>query len=242
MPRQNDNATFISHLAEMRRRLIHSLAAIALCSAAALFFSKKIYYFLEIPLLKILPPGSHFITTTPFEAYMAYFKVALFAGFLLSTPVLFYHFWRFLAPALTKEEKNIILPMSLTSAAFFVGGALFGYYLVFPAGFYYVNVVLHDTGIQLMPRMEDYLALAITMLVAFGLCFELPLVIVLLGRVGLIRYKHIQQWRRYIVIVALIVAGVLTPGPDIISQCALAVPLWLLYELGGLFLWVKERQ
>jgi sec-independent protein translocase protein TatC len=234
--------TLIDHLVELRMRILRSLIVCGVLSAVALIFAKEIYEILQAPMVKALPPNSNFIATTPFESYVTYFKIALFAGFLFSTPYLFYQLWQFITPALTKKEKGIILPASILSGFLFTGGALFGYFVVFPTGFYYVNLILDDTSIQLMPKMIDYLNIATTLLLSFGITFELPLFIFLLGKLGLITYFHIKKFRRYIIVLLFILAAVLTPGPDVLLQLMMALPLWILFELGGLSLKLIEKK
>ncbi len=229
------------HLAELRSRVLKCVAAILAGSIIGLIYCREIFTILQIPMVKALPPGSFFITTSPFESYSAYFKIAFLAGLFIASPVVFYQFWKFINPALKQKEKQAALPFALISALLFTGGALFGYFLVFPTGFHFVNQVLEGTGIRLMPKMSDYLSVALALLLAFGFCFELPLVIFLLGRLGIIDYPFIKKYRRYVIVVLFIVAAVLTPGPDVFSQCLLAIPLWILFELGGLsLLWIKS--
>ncbi|EKD41603.1 MAG: hypothetical protein ACD_73C00630G0002 [uncultured bacterium] len=228
--------TLISHLVEFRSRLVKCVFFIAGGAVIGLIYCQQIYHWLQIPLLKALGDTGNFIATNPFESYVTYFKVSIFAGLFMVSPLLFYHFWAFITPGLEKKEKKLLLPFALISAVLFVSGAIFGYFVVFPAGFYYMNLILQGTGIKLMPSMSQYLSIAFTMLFSFGVAFELPLVIFLLGKLGLITYDTIKSIRRYIIVILFVVAAVLTPGPDILSQCLLAVPLWLLYEVGGLSL------
>ncbi len=236
IPTAPNQQVFLEHLKELRTRLFRSVLVLVFFAIVGLVFCKQIYHFLQIPMLKVLPPGSSFIVTGPFESYMAYFKVSLLAGLFMASPFIFYQIWSFVAPGLKQQEKKFVLPFSIMSAILFVSGSLFGYFVVFPAGFYYVNLILDDTAIKMMPQMSDYLSVASTMLIAFGVTFELPLFIFLLGKIGLLDYKTIKAYRRYVIVVLFIVAAVLTPGPDILSQCLLAIPLWVLYELGGLSL------
>ncbi|MBI2339175.1 MAG: twin-arginine translocase subunit TatC, partial [Deltaproteobacteria bacterium] len=161
MPNSTPQQTLIDHLTELRKRIIRSLFAIAGGSVVGLIFCKQIYRILQIPMLKSLPKGSFFIATTPFESYVTYFKVAALAGFFIASPVVFYQFWRFVAPGLKTGEKKYLRPASFISALLFTGGALFGYFVVFPAGFYYVNLIMNDTAIRLLPRMSDYLGLSV---------------------------------------------------------------------------------
>lgn len=228
--------TFLDHLTELRSRVAKSLAAVLLASIVGFIYCKEIFHFLQIPLLVVLPKESHFIVTTPFESYTTYFKVGLFSGLFLAIPFIFYQFWQFISPALERKEKRHLVPFTILSAILFLGGALFGYFVVFPAGFYYVNFILEGTNIELLPKMSDYLKLSMMLLITFGITFELPLMIYLLGKMGLLTPSKIGRYRRYVIVCLFAVAAMLTPGPDVLSQCLLAIPLWVLYELGGLSL------
>jgi len=234
--------SFLSHLSELRKRIIRSLLAIAVFSVVGLIFCKYLYSLLQEPMLNALPEGSFFIATAPFESYKVYFKISLLAGLFGATPVIFYQFWSFVAPGLKKKEKKYVLPFAFISALLFTGGALFGYFVVFPTGFHYVNLILQGTAIHLMPSMKDYLNVAITLLLAFGVTFELPLVIMLAGKMGLIDYSFIKKNRRYVIVALFVLAAILTPGPDVLSQSLMALPLWVLYELGGLTLLLMRKK
>lgn len=224
----------VQHLSDLRRCLIHSVIALAIGTSITIYYSKELFDLLIHPLELALPKGSHFITTTPFESYMVYLKTAFLAGALLVAPYIAYQIWRFISPALFKTEKKTIVLMGILSALFFVVGALFGYFFVFPAGFKFVVEILNDTPILFMPKMEDYFSFSSKFLLAFGVTFELPLIILMLSRVGLIDYSHIKRFRKYSIIAIFVMAGILTPGPDIVSQFMMAIPLIVLYELGGL--------
>lgn len=234
--------TFLEHLTELRARILRSLLAVAAGAVVSLIFCKQLYALLQQPMLQVLPEGSFFIATAPFESYKVYFKISLLGGILLASPIIFYQFWSFVSPGLNKNEKKFLLPFAFASAIFFTGGAVFGYYIVFPAGFYYVNLILQGTAIHLLPRMSDYLSVAVTLLLAFGITFELPLVIMLAGKMGLIEYSFIKKNRRYVIVALFILAAALTPGPDVLSQCLMAFPLWCLYELGGLTLLLMKKK
>lgn len=233
--------TFLDHLTEFRNRFVKSFAAVVIASVAALIFSRQIFGLLQIPMIKAMPPNATFIATTPFESYFTYFKVSLLAGTLAAMPFIFYQVWAFVTPGLKPEEKKLVLPFSIASGFLFTGGALFGYFVVFPTGFGYASRILEGTAIQLMPRMADYFNVVVTLLLAFGITFELPLVIFLLGRLGLLQYNHIRKYRRYVIVSLLFLAALLTPGPDVVSQVLMALPLWILYEVGGLSLFLLKR-
>jgi Twin arginine targeting (Tat) protein translocase TatC len=224
--------TFLGHLEELRRSLLKSLGAVLGGTALCLGFSPQIYRLLQAPLKSVLPEGSRFIVTTPFESYAVYFKISLVFGFLLSTPFIFYFIWSFIRPGLNPAEKRGVVPVSLLCALLFVGGALFGYFAVFPAGFRFAVEILKDTGILFMPKMDDYLSFALRLLLAFGVVFELPLLLLLLGKFGLVDAPRLRKFRKYAIVLIFLAAAILTPGPDVLSQVLMAIPLLFLYELG----------
>lgn len=224
--------TFLEHLEELRWAIIKSFIAVIVCSAVCLGFSGRIFRWLQVPLQQVLPESSHFIATTPFESYAVYFKVAMVFGFLMSTPILFYLFYSFLRPGLKPEERRGIVPVALVCSLLFVGGALFGYFFVFPTGFRFVVTMLDGTGIVFYPKVSDYLSFALRMLLAFGIVFELPLFLLVLGKFGLVNAAKLSKARKYVLVAIFLVAGVLTPGPDVLSQVLMALPLLVLYEVG----------
>jgi sec-independent protein translocase protein TatC len=234
--------SLVQHLGALRRCLVHSTIAIVVGMSITLYYSKELFHLLTRPLEKVLPSGSHFITTTPFESYMVYLKTSLLAGFFIAAPYIALQVWRFVSPGLYKKERRTILPIAILSGFFFVIGALFGYFFVFPTGFKFVVDILSDTSILFMPKMDDYFSFSTKFLLAFGVTFELPLIMLLLARLGLIRYRHIHKFRKYAIVVIFIVAGVLTPGPDVLSQFMMATPLLVLYELGGLFAYLFGKK
>jgi sec-independent protein translocase protein TatC len=227
--------TFLEHLEELRKALLKSVLAILLTSAIALLFSPQLFRLLQIPLQKVLPETSHFITTSPFESYASYFKIAFVFGILAATPLIFYFIWSFIYPGLTREEKKGVVPIALFSSILFVGGSLFGYFIVFPAGFKFVVEILEGTGIVFYPKMSDYLSFSLRLLLAFGIIFELPLVMLILGKIGLVKAASLKRGRKYAIVLIVLVAGILTPGPDVLSQILMAIPLLVLYE-GGILL------
>ena len=230
-PNGND-PTVVDHLAELRGRLSKCLIAVAVGSVLGIVFAKKIFLILSLPLGKILGPQGAFLATSPFESFSTYFKVALLAGFFLSLPVIFYQLWRFIAPGLKAREKKIVLPFTIASTFLFVTGALFGYFVIFPTGFFYAAKLLDGTGILLMPKMADYLGLATTLLFAFGIIFELPFIIIFLTRIGLFTPEFLAKNRKYAILLNFIIAAVLTPTPDVFNQLLMAGPLIILYEVG----------
>ncbi len=229
----NDRSmSFLDHLEELRWVFLRSLIALSIATGLCLYFSPDLYRILMAPLEKILPENSHFIITSPFEAYFAYFKISLVVGIFLTSPWAFYFLWSFIRPGLLPQERRGILPVALLCSLLFVGGASFGYFVVFPPGFSMAVDILQGTSILMMPRMSDYLSLALRLLIAFGIIFELPLFLFLLGRLGLVQAQGLRQVRKYVIVGIFLVAGILTPGPDVLSQVLMALPLMVLYEVG----------
>lgn len=224
--------TLLGHLDELRRRIIRMAIALAVATGISLFFAKEIFHWFQLPMLKVLGDGGTFIATAPTEGMITYLKLALVSGVGLASPVLFYQLWKFVVPGLKKSEARLILPFVVTSTLLFTGGALFGYFVVFPAGFAYFTGILVDTNIRFMPQMGSYLTFASRLLFAFGILFELPLLITFLAAAGVTNHRQLAKARRYIIVGIFIVAAILTPGPDVISQVLLAVPIWVLFEAG----------
>lgn len=240
-PDSTENETpLILHLRELRGCLIKVMLTLIVTTGLSLAFSKDLFNLLSKPLQRILPGQSYFIATHPIEAWLTYFKTALLAGLFAATPILFYQLWKFISPGLYASEKKLSLLFTVFSTLLFAGGALFGYFYVFPLGFQYFVGVLAGTDIHFLPRMEDYLGFAFKMLLAFGVSFELPLVIFFLHVAGLVTVKGLMAFQKYVVVLILIVAAILTP-PDVISQTLLAIPLMALYEVGVVVVFFRER-
>lgn len=234
--------SLVEHLTEFRKGLIRSLIAIGLGMGVSLYFSKDIFRILQKPLLSVLPQSSVFIATGPIEALVTYLQVALLSGLFVSLPFIFYQVWIFVAPALYVNEKKLALSFSFFASLFFSGGALFGYFLIFPVGFKFFVTALEGTGIQFLPQMQDYLSFISRMLLIFGVVFEIPLLIVGLAKTGLIKLHMLNKAQRYVLVLIFLVAGILTPGPDVLSQFLLAIPLLILYEVSVLAVWLMERK
>ncbi len=234
--------TFTAHLTELRSCLIRSLIALAVGMTVSLIFAKDIFRFLQKPLLEVMPPDSGFIATLPFEALIAYLKVGALAGVFLASPVILHQIWKFVAPGLHERERRTTLLFTILSTIFFVGGALFGYFEIFPVGFKFMVGTLNGTGIRFLPQMKDYLSFISRMLLVFGGIFEMPLVILLLAKAGLVKAEMLRRSRRYVIVALFLVAGILTPGPDVLSQLLLAIPLLVLFELSVIGVKIMERR
>ncbi len=222
--------SILDHLTELRIRLIRSLIAITLGFSVCLAFSEQIFYFLAQPLLDVLPETKkQMVFTSLPEVFFVYMKVSFFAGVILTSPVLFYQLWKFVAPALYKNEKKYLIPFVLTSTLFFLMGASFGYYQVFPWGFRFFIAMAGDYILPMI-TMRDYLALATRLLLAFGLIFEMPILSVFLAKLGILTPQIMRRFRKYAILLIFIVAAILTP-PDAVTQCLMATPMLVLYEI-----------
>ena len=244
----NTQAPLITHLLELRRRLIWSLVAFVIASLFCYHFARDIYSFLVNPLSEVLQgENRRLIYTGLTEAFFTYMKLALFAGGFLSFPVVAVQIWMFVAPALYKNEKKAFLPFLVATPALFLMGASFVYYFVIPvawkffAGFESLAPQNNGLPIQLEARVGEYLSLVMTLIFAFGLCFQMPVLLTLLARVGLVTSRSLVEKRRYAIVGIFVVAAILTP-PDILSQIMLAVPLLALYEISVLLVKMTEMR
>jgi sec-independent protein translocase protein TatC len=219
-----------SHLQELRKRLILSFIAIGVGFVLCYTFADSIFNVLAIPLLKVMPKGGSLIFISVAEAFFTYMKVAFIAGVILTSPFLLYQIWAFIAPGLYQKEKKYVIPFVLGGSLFFALGVLFGYFVAIPVGFQFLLGYATDV-IKPMPSMKEYLSFSIKFLLAFGLVFEFPVVLVLLAKIGIIDAKMLARQRKYAILLIFIVAAAVTPSPDLISQVVMALPLMGLYEL-----------
>ena len=227
--RDNEKLPFTAHLEELRRRLIICFAAIGVGFVISYVFSKRLFEILMMPLLSAMPPQEKLVYTGLPEAFFTYLKVAFLAGVLLAIPVIMYQVWMFIAPGLYDKEKRLILPIVLLSSIFFVGGALFGYFVVFPFGFQFFMGFASDY-VRPLPSMKEYLSFSAKLLFAFGVVFELPLFITFLARLGIVDAPFLKAKRKYAILLFFVFAAILTP-PDVITQIMMAGPLIFLYEI-----------
>jgi len=236
----DDKLPFTAHLEELRWRLIVSFIAIGIGFLLSYGFKETIFEILIRPLIKVMGDGDKMIFTNLPEAFFTYLKVSLLSGIMLASPVIIFQVWMFIAPGLYTEERKLILPFVFLSTLFFVGGALFGYFVVFPFGFQFF-LSFASENIQAFPSMKEYLSFSSKLLLAFGIVFELPLFITLMARLGLVTPSYLKQNRKYAVLLFFVGAAIITP-PDVVTQIMMAFPLMLLYELSILGAIVFQRK
>ncbi|WP_338846165.1 twin-arginine translocase subunit TatC [Massilia sp. W12] len=225
--------SFISHLVELRNRLMYAMGGFLLVAFFMLAIwpgQQKIYNLLAQPLLSALPAGSKMIATGVISPFMTPLKLTLMSAFLVSLPWIFYQVWAFVAPGLYDNEKKIVLPLVFSSSALFACGVLYCYFIVFRFMFALIYQMAPQS-IAVTPDIENYLDFVLNMFLAFGIIFEVPVVVVVLVRMGVVSLEKLKDIRRYVIVGAFIIAAIVTP-PDAVSQLALAVPMCLLYELG----------
>lgn len=221
---------FISHLIELRSRLIRAVIALLLVFLGLFPFAKTIYTTLAGPLLAVLPQGGQMIATEVTTPFFVPMKVTLLAAFLLALPYMLYQAWAFVAPGLYVHEKRIAVPLIVSSTILFFIGMAFAYFVVFPVIFGFITSAA-PVGVAVMTDIDKYLSFVIGMFVAFGVTFEVPVLVVLLVKFGLVSLKKLKEARPYVIVGAFVIGAIFTP-PDVVSQVLLAIPLWLLYELG----------
>lgn len=238
-------APLLDHLIELRNRLLWCVLALALCFGVCLYFASEIFSFLVQPLVRAFPEGEgRMIYTRLYEAFFVEVKVAIFGAFVIAFPIIASQLWMFVAPGLYKNEKHAFLPFLLATPVLFTTGAALAYYVVMPTAFHWFLSFQGNVGgmsQEALPAVNDYLTLVMQFILAFGISFLLPVLLLLLERVGIVSRKQLLSARRYIIVGAFIVAAVFTP-PDVISQLMLAIPLWLLYEITMIILWFGESR
>ena len=227
--------SLISHLVELRNRLVYSIISVFVVLAALFYFTSpnEIYSYLAGPLLKQLPTSSTMIATEVASPFFTPFKLTMVVAVFIAIPFILYQFWAFVAPGLYKHERRLILPLLIASTFLFFLGAAFAYYVVFPLAFGFLTHTA-PTGVAVMTDISKYLDFILTMLFAFGICFEVPIFTIVLVWSGLVSPKSLSEQRPYVIVGAFVIGMFLTP-PDAFSQTLLAVPMWLLFEIGLLF-------
>ncbi|ARU31148.1 twin-arginine translocase subunit TatC [Sulfuriferula sp. AH1] len=222
--------TFISHLVELRDRLLRAVLSVILVFLGLFHWANDLYTLLARPLLHALPKGGQLIATEVTAPFFVPIKVTMMAAFLIALPYILYQIWAFIAPGLYSHEKRLGIPLIIASVLLFFCGMSFAYFLVFPIVFGFIAGVA-PVGVAVMTDISKYLDFVLTMFMAFGITFEVPVVVVLLVKIGLVSVAKLREIRPYVIVGAFIIGAIFTP-PDVVSQTMLAVPLWLLYELG----------
>ena len=220
---------FISHLEELRKRLIICAVATGVGFAVSYGFSRYLFAFLVEPLRAVLPEGDTLIFTNLPEMFFVYLKIGFLAGALLASPVIFYQLWRFIAPGLYPNEKKYAFPFVFCSCLLFMGGAVFGYSVVFPFGFKFF-VSFNTEYVKALPAVNQYFSFSVKLLLAFGVIFEMPIVILFLSKIGLVNYGMLRRKRKYAILIIFVGAAILTP-PDVITQIMMAGPMIVLFEV-----------
>ena len=232
-------ATLISHLLELRTRLMRAFIAVILVFIPCAFYSNQLFEWLSHPLLQQLPPHSVLISTSITAPFTTPLKLAFVAALLVSMPYILYELWAFIAPGLYRHERNFAVPLLLSAVILFYVGVAFAYFVVFPLIFsFFVNTTPH--GVQMMADISIYMQFVLVLLFSFGIAFEVPVAVVLLVVMGMVPLEKLTRIRGYVLIAVFIIAAMLTP-PDAISQTVMAVPMYLLYEGGILFARLMAR-
>ncbi|CAO1654399.1 twin-arginine translocase subunit TatC [Parasphingorhabdus sp. NYA22] len=238
-------APLIEHLIELRQRLLWSVAALTVAFLISIFFADEIFGILVQPLTDAFPAGEgKIIYTKLYEAFFVEIKVAMFAAFFLAFPIISNQLWAFVAPGLYAKEKKAFLPFLIATPLLFMAGASLAYFIVMPTAFkFFLGFEGPVGGLQqeALPAMGDYLSLVMQFILAFGVCFQLPVLLLLLNRAGIVSREQLRGMRRYMVVGAFALAAILTP-PDVVSQLMLGIPLILLYEISLLIMWITERK
>jgi sec-independent protein translocase protein TatC len=238
-------APLLDHLLELRTRLLRCIMALGVAFAVCLYFANDIFGFLVRPLTQAFPPGQgRLVYTKLYEAFFVELKVALFAAFFISFPIIANQLWAFVAPGLYAKEKKAFLPFLIATPILFTSGAALAYFVVMPTAFkWFIGFEGTRGGLRLeaLPGTGDYLSLVMQFILAFGISFLLPVLLLLLNRAGIVTRKQLVGARRYVIVAITIVAALITP-PDVVSQLMLAIPMLLLFEGSLIFMWLGERK
>ena len=236
----SDQQPLLAHLLELRTRIVRIVLGIVLCFLGLFHWTGQIYHLMAKPLLDVLPAGSSMIATDVTAPFFVPVKVTMLVAFLLSLPNTMYQIWAFIAPGLYNHEKRLIVPLVVSSILLFFTGMAFAFFAVFPVVFGFMSSITPQ-GVAMMTDIDKYLSFVLGMFVAFGVTFEVPIVVVVLNRMGLVSLAQLREGRPYVIVGAFIVAAVVTP-PDVLSQVMMALPLCLLYEAGILVSMVSNRK
>jgi len=227
---ESGEQSFLSHLIELRERLLKAVAAVLVILLALIPFANKLYGYLALPLIRHLPQGGTMIATEVASPFLTPIKLAFFVALFLAMPVILYQLWAFVAPGLYRHEKRLAVPILFSAMVLFYVGCAFAYFLVLPAVFAFMTSVA-PAGVAVMPDIGRYLDFVLVLFLAFGLCFEVPVVLIILVALDVVTPAQLAKSRSYAIVGAFVVAAVLTP-PDVFAQMMLAIPMIVLYELG----------
>ena len=236
----NEKQPFMSHLEELRKRLVICAISVGIGFVIAYFFAELLFQILVLPLKQNMKEGQQLIFTNLPEMFFAYLKTALVTGILASAPIIFYQLYKFVAPGLYRHERSLVVPFVISSTLLFVGGSLFGYFIVFPFGFRFFLGFANES-IQALPSVKEYFSFAVKLLFAFGLVFELPVVAFFLGKMGIVTPELMRRKRKYAILLTFALGAILTP-PDIVTQCMMAGPLIILYEISILVVRMAKKK
>lgn len=241
-PATEQEQGIISHLVELRSRLMRAVVALLIALLALIPFSEQLYHILATPLLQQLPEGTQMIATDVASPFLTPFKLTLFAAFILTVPVTLYQLWAFVAPGLYKHEKRLAMPLLVSATLLFYLGCLFAYYVVFPLAFAFFTSVAPE-GVAVMTDISKYLDFVTVLFIAFGVAFEVPVATIILVATGMTTPDKLAAKRPYVIVGAFAIGMLLTP-PDVISQTLLALPMWILFEIGIVMsrLLIKKQQ
>jgi sec-independent protein translocase protein TatC len=222
--------TLISHLVELRQRLLKCVIAVAIVFAPCAWFANDLFTIIATPLIAKMPTGSSMIATSLISPFTAPLKLSFFVAVFIAMPYVLYQVWAFVAPGLYKREKRFAIPLVVSSIVLFYAGVAFAYFVVFPLMFAFLTTTA-PTGVQVMTDITNYLDFVLLLFFAFGVAFEMPVATVLLAATGMVKIETMTKNRGYVILGIFVIAAILTP-PDALSQTAMAVPMWLLYEVG----------
>ncbi len=241
---ESGKMSFLEHLDELRRRILHVVLYVLLGFCACFYFSDKIYYFLALPLTNSLPPGTKLAFTKLTDPFALYVKVSILAGIFLTAPLTLFEVWKFISPGLYRKEKKFVIPFLVSSVILFLTGGAFAYYIVLPRAYAFLLKI--GESFQPIITIKDYLDLTDTIILGFGLIFEMPVIVAFLAMFGLVSAKFLWNKFKYAVLIIFVLAAVLSPTPDAVTQCIYAGPMVLLYLISivvaALFGWRRKRK
>ncbi len=233
--------SFLEHLEELRSKLIRAVLAILAAFLGCLVFAERVFSLLASPITKLLPKDSTLIFTALPDPFFIYIKVSLIMGIFIALPYVLYQLWLFISPGLYQKERRMAVPFVVLATALFYIGASFAYFIVFPAAFQFF-LSYQTPELKAMISIREYVSLVMVLMLAFGAVFETPIIIVFLGLLGILDTDQFKKGRRYFIVLAFVIAAILTPTPDVINQTLMAVPMILLYEVGIRILAVLEKK